>query len=148
MTLAALRRRVESLNIEQVARESINETKEVIADLNAEQMFRGLRADGSEITPSYSELTVQIKKMKGQVFDHVTLRDTGAFQQAMFVRVSGLQVITGSSDLKSPKLERKYSKAKGSIFGLSEKFRAEYLRESLRPTFQQRITNLTGLKFG
>jgi hypothetical protein len=146
-TIAALRRRVEELNMEKVAVASITATQDSIADLNAEQMIKGLRSDGSDITPSYTEYTKELKRLKGQPTDRVTLRDIGRFQAAMFTKLQGLEVITGSADLKSAKLEKKYSKSKGSIFGLSERFRAEYIRENLRPAFQKQITDLTGLKF-
>ena len=114
---------------------SVKATKEAIADLNAEQMYKGLRSDGSAITPGYSELTKEIKRAKGQPIDRVTLRDTGAFYKGIYAQVTGIKIKIGSNDFKELKLERKYSKANGSIFGLSEKFKAEYIRESLQPAF-------------
>ena len=135
MTLSSFQTKLSQLDVEKAAIEAVSATTEMIADLNAEQMFKGLRADGSEITPGYSELTKEIKRAKGQPIDRVTLRDTGAFQASIFAKTQGLNIVIGSTDVKSGKLERKYSKAKGSIFGLSGKYNAEYIRETLRPAF-------------
>jgi hypothetical protein len=147
MNLLQLYNKLSALDIEKAASESVAETKEAIGDLNAMQMNAGLRADGSEITPSYSDFTVMMKKLKGQPWQFVTLRDTGAFQAGINVQVLGTKITIGSTDPKSAKLENKYSKARGSIFGLSEKYKAEYVRENLRPAFAKKIESLTGLKY-
>lgn len=95
-------------------------------------MISGIRADGSEILPTYIDFTIAIKQDKGQPTDRVTLRDTGAFQAAITTEVTQTHVITDSTDEKSAKLQKKYGK---KIFGLSEKFKAEYIRDNLRPAF-------------
>lgn len=110
----------------------MKETKERIADLNAEQMVAGIRSDGSEILPSYTDLTIYLKEQKGQITDRVTLRDTGEFQAAITTEITETHVITDSDDPKAEKLQKKYGK---KIFGLSEKFKYEYLRENLNPAF-------------
>jgi hypothetical protein len=135
------------MDIEQVAVQSVNETKESIADLNVMQMNRGLRSDGSEITPPYAPITRELKAAQGLNPDIVTLHDVGDFNAATYTKVEGLNVITGSTDWKSAKLERKYSRPRASIFGLSEKYRQEYIGADLRPVFKRRITDLTGLRF-
>src|SRR5688572_18251317 len=103
---------IATLDIEKVAIESVDATKEIMADLNVEQMRAGFRADGSPITPDYSDVTIMIKKAKRQVWDHVTLQDTGDFQRSITVDVEGKNVVLDSTDWKTAKLERKYSKAK------------------------------------
>lgn len=95
-------------------------------------MISGIRADGTEILPTYKDITIAIKQDKGQPTDRVTLRDTGEFQNKVFAEVTDTHVITGSTDDKSTKLQKKYGK---KIFGLSEKFKYEYIRESLNPAF-------------
>lgn len=95
-------------------------------------MFQGIRSNGSEILPTYADLTIEIKKLKGQPTDRVTLFDTGSFYQKIKTNVSGQLVITDSEDEKSEKLKKKYGKR---IFGLSENYRSEYLRETLNPKF-------------
>lgn len=135
MTIYQLQRNLTAVNVQSVALDAVEATKDNIADLNVLQMNRGLRSDGSEITPSYSNLTIELKKAKGQPTDRVTLFDTGGFQQAITTSVTGKSIVTGSSDIKSAKLEKKYSKKRGSIFGLSEKYKDEYIRENLEPEF-------------
>lgn len=146
MTPQQLYESFSKLDIEKIAIEAMTETSDARADYNVMQMIQGLRSDGSEITPSYSRMTIEIKKLKGQPTDRVTLRDTGAFQAEMYSRMEGLKVITGSNDPKEGKLEKKYSKAKGSIFGLSEKIKEEYVREDLGPLWKAKIEKATGLK--
>lgn len=95
-------------------------------------MIAGIRADGTEILPTYTDLTIQIKQEKGQPTDRVTLRDTGDFQNQVTTTVTDEFVTTDSTDEKSEKLQKKYGE---KIFGLSEKYKAEYIRESLNPAF-------------
>jgi hypothetical protein len=130
-TIKNLRKRVQNFQVQEVAVKSLDQTKEAIADLNVQQMISGKRADGSEILPTYKDITIAIKKSKGQPTDRVTLRDTGLFQEKITTTVTANKVITDSSDDKSEKLQKKY----GRIFGLSENFKSEYLRENLNPAF-------------
>ena len=146
-TIAQLKSALKSLDIQRVASEAVDESKDSILDLNVMQMNRGLRADGSFISPSYSPMTVEIKKAKGQPYDRVTLRDTGEFQREIYAIVQGIKIDIGSRNWKESKIEKKYSKARGSIFGLSEKYANTYIEDDLRPIFNKKISDVTGLKF-
>jgi hypothetical protein len=145
-TLVSMINRFKQIDTSAIAITSIVETKEAIANLNAEQMFSGLRSDGSEILPSYTDYTIELKKAKGQPADRVTLRDTGSFYENIKVEVIGDKININSTDEKAEKLNKKYSKAKGKIFGLSDRYKREYLNESLRKVFKKKIENATGLK--
>lgn len=145
-TIASMLNKIKSVDISTIAIASILETKETIGDLNIEQMNKGLRSDGSEILPSYSDLTIQIKKEKGQPTDRVTLKDTGSFYEGVKVNISGEKIDITSTDEKTAKLNKKYSKSKGNIFGLSDKFKREYLNEKQRPSFKKKVELATGLK--
>jgi hypothetical protein len=145
MTIPSLYNKVKALDTDAIIEQSIVETKETIADLNAEQLFTGKRSDGSEILPSYSDRTIAIKEQKGQPTDRVTLRDTGSFYQGIRVEVEGARIVINSTDEKNESLNKKYSTAKGNIFGLSIPFKREYLNEKLRPTFKNKISQATGL---
>lgn len=144
-TIFSMLSRVKAFDASKAAISAIIETKETIADLNVEQMNKGLRSDGSEILPSYTALTIEIKKEKGQPTDRVTLQDTGDFYRGVYVDVEGDKITSFSSDEKAAKLNKKYSKAKGNIFGLSNPFKREYLNEKLRPKFKARVFAGTGL---
>lgn len=145
-TIASLRRGLEALDEIKVAEDSVRETKEAIADTNVEQMMAGRRNDGTEILPSYKDVTIEIKKLKMQPTDRVVLRDTGAFQAAITTEVNGPNIVTTSSDSKTEKLKKKYNTAKGSIFGLGGKYKQEYIDEKLNPAFMKNIKKATGLK--
>lgn len=144
-TIVGLLNRVKAFDASKAAVAVISETKETIADLNVEQMNKGLRSDGSEILPSYTALTIEIKKEKGQPTDRVTLQDTGDFYKGVYVDIEGDKIKTFSTDEKAAKLNKKYSKAKGNIFGLSNPFKREYLNEKARPNFKAKVLLGTGL---
>lgn len=144
-SIHSLYNNVQSLDIEKIAAQSIDETKEVIADLNAEQLFHGIRSDGADITPYYAESTIAIKKEKGQPYDRVTLKDTGAFYAGIQVKVISNKVIIDSSDAKNDRLFKKYSTVRSNIFGLSPLYKREYLNESLRREFIGNLRKKLGL---
>ena len=94
-----------------IFQEVIKENESIIVDMNAEnQLFeKGVNALGVSISSyrPYTDKTVEIKKMKGQPFDRVTLRDTGDFHSAFFVRVSRENFSIDSTDWKTKKLVKK-----------------------------------------
>jgi hypothetical protein len=146
MTLYELQRRLKGFDIQAEIQESIIETSGDMIVLNQGQMSLGKRSDGTDITPTYSDLTIELKEQKGQESRWVTLKDTGAFWSDMFVDVGNNSYEMGSADAKAVKLEKKYGK---KIFGLSkESKREEYIPIYLLPALQSRITKRLGLKFG
>lgn len=120
-----------------IFQEVIKENESVIVDMNAEnQLFeKGVNALGVSISSyrPYSDKTVEIKKMKGQPYNRVTLRDTGDFHSAFFVRVSRENFSIDSTDWKTKKLEKKYGDQKGDIFGLTDENLTELITEYVAP---------------
>lgn len=103
---------------------SLQASSQEYVQLQREQLYSGVKKDNTEILPFYTPLTVQIKKSKGQITDHVTLRDTGDFYKGIFIKVDNPSDFTvDSSDSKSVKLQEKYSSA---IFGLNDDSRTEF----------------------
>jgi hypothetical protein len=146
MNLHDLQRRLKGFDIREELQQAVIETSGDMIVLNQGQMSLGKRVDGTEITPTYSDLTIMLKDEKGQESRWVTLRDTGSFWSDMFVDVGNNSYELGSADAKSAKLEKKYGK---KIFGLTkESKREEYIPIYLLPTIQTRITKRLGLKFG
>lgn len=139
---------MQSLNLNRIAESSIVDTKEDYAILNAEQLAAGKRADGTDTAPYYAPITVAIKRATGRglgaVTDRVTLFNTGSFYRGITVDVRGEVVQTSSTDYKSQELEEKY----GDIFGLSQRFKQEYVEEYLRPVWKTKMQDATGLKMG
>lgn len=146
MTLHELGRRLNGFDIHEEVQQAVIETSGDMIVLNQGQMSLGKRADGTEITPTYSDLTIMLKDEKGQESRWVTLKDTGSFWSDMFVDVGNNSYELGSADAKSASLEKKYGK---KIFGLTkESKREEYIPIYLLPALQTRITKRLGLKFG
>ena len=146
MTIHSLNRRLKDFDLLEVVQDAVVETSGDIITLNQGQMSLGRRADGTEITPTYSDLTIMLKDEKGQETRWVTLKDTGAFWGDMFVDVGNSSYEVGSADAKSAKLEKKYGK---KIFGLTkESKREEYIPIYLLPAVQNKITKRLGFKFG
>ncbi len=138
--------KIKAIDTDKICVDSLRDTKETIADLNAAQLFTGLRADGSEILPNYTPFTIELKKLKGQPIDRVTLRDTGAFYQAITTNITQDKVVTDSTDEKTAKLKKKYETSKGKLFGLNHESKVEYLQQQLRPAFKKKMEAATGLK--
>ena len=146
MTLHELQRRLKGFELLEVVQEAVIETSNDLITLNQGQMSLGVRSDGTEITPSYSDITIMIKDEKGQESRWVTLRDTGDFWNDMFVDVGNNSYEVGSADAKAAKLEKKYGKR---IFGLTKESKSEeYIPIYLLPAVQERITKRLGFKFG
>ncbi len=129
---------MESLDTEKIVIETMQESSDTLADLNAEQINTGLKADGSEM-PEYSFRSVfQYGKQPGPM----RLRDTGAWQAGIYAKVQGDKVVFDSTDGKDQMLTDRYGE---NIKGLSEKYKAEAIREKVRPVFKNKIEQATGL---
>jgi hypothetical protein len=146
MTLHEMQRRLKGFELLEEVQEAVIETSKDIIILNQGQMSLGVRSDGTEITPTYSDITIMIKDEKGQESRWVTLHDKGDFWNNMFVDVGNSSYEVGSADAKAQSLEKKYGK---KIFGLTkESKREEYIPIYLLPAVQERITKRLGFKFG
>jgi hypothetical protein len=145
MTLHSLQRKLAGFDIYKEVEETVVETAGDIAELNRGQMAIGRRADASEITPTYSDLTIELKQAKGQETEWVTLRDTGSFWSRIFVDVNAGSFTISSSDDKTGKLEKKYGE---KIFGLTKESRTEeYIPLYFFPALKAKITKKLGFKF-
>lgn len=146
LTLHEIQRRLKGFDLLAELQEAVIETSSDIITLNQGQMSLGKRADGSEITPSYSDLTIMLKDEKGQESRWVTLRDKGSFWGDMFVDVNANSYSLSSADEKTEKLRKKYG---DKIFGLTKESKSEeYIPYYLQPALQARITKRLGFKFG
>ena len=66
---------------------NLDNIKELIIELQQERLFeRGTDSNGASLG-NYSDYTVEIKREKGQRYDHITLRDTGEFYESFTVTV-------------------------------------------------------------
>lgn len=136
-------KRLEKLDVMQVAADSMEDTRQDIIRHQQDQLFAGRNADDREITPFYRPSTIARKKKKSQPTDRVTLKDTGSFYDGVFVDVRKETFVVSSTDPKTGFLVKKYN----AVFGLAGDFKVEYVRD-LRPVFNKKIEDITGLKFG
>lgn len=127
--------RIKNLDVHREVKTTLGETRNVILDLNQDQMIHGRRADDSDITPEYTHFTRLSKIEKGRDPDVVTLYDTGEFYNAMFVDVGSDELEIDSTDYKSDDLQAKYG---AGILGLSKGSKELYLDEAF-PVFKSKI---------
>ncbi len=155
-TIFKVLNRFKALDTDAIAVQVIEASVDTMADLNAEQIDSGLKANG-EVMPDYSQASVEFY---GKQPGPIRLRDTGAFQAGFFVTIKGGKVVFDSSDKKRDMLingDTAFTKEFGrtglevgygeEVFGLSEKYKLEAMREAVRPEFIKKMEVATGLKF-
>jgi hypothetical protein len=145
-TVAEMNKRFEKLDsgIDLMAWDSIDETGKEYAEKNAEQMFEGRLNDGTPITPAYAAKTIAIKKKKGQPYDIVTLRDTGAFHSSMNAMADNDLIRVGGNVDYENDLQKKYS---DKIFGLDKEKKSEYTFGPFWGAIKPKIEDVTKLSF-
>ena len=129
-------------NIDSVILDLVKEYDDFVLGLNQAQLYDdGIRNDGSKITPPYAQLTLQIKRKKGQPTDRVTLKDTGDFYDSFYIELGSNSFLINARDSKTIDLKQKYE---DEILGLTEKSIGELsqflkgkLIEQLRNELQQ-----------
>jgi hypothetical protein len=142
-TINTIKARLNSIDLKQEIKTSLESTKGQVADLNRERMLGGKLADGSNL-PNYSPVSVSVY---GYPPGPWRLKATGAFQAAITVAVQPTELTTTSTDEKTAMLIGKVN-AKGlkgsAIFGLDKAGKLEYIN-NLRPVFQNQVRNKLGL---
>jgi len=142
-TIYDMMKRLEAVDVMELAAESIEDTKSDMVEWQKEQLFAGKKETGGSIKPFYRPATIKEKKKKGQPTDRVTLRDKGPFYNAVFVDVRQTTFIIDSADRKTPFLVNRYGE---SIFGLGGIFKIGYISD-VRPVWEKKIEDKTGLTF-
>lgn len=134
----------ESVNIQQC----LKDEEEFILDLiRQDQLYnRGVNTLGIEISSyqPYAPYTKGQKASQGESPDRVTLRDTGAFHDSLYLEFSETQFEVKARDSKSKDLLDKYGE---EVLGLTaknmEKVREDVIRPYLEEQFRKRILNGT-----
>lgn len=121
------------------AKRSMIDTKDVLLDLNVEQLHKGQKSDG-RFMPDYSPVSVEVY---GKPPGPIKLYDTGAFYRGFMLDIGSILAITSSDD-KTDMLFKRYATKKHNIFGLNPLFAREYL-PALQKRFITRVRNKTGL---
>ena len=112
----------------------IKDNESFICDMNAqEQLYqRGVNTYGVPIMDymPYTPYTIEIKTIKHQPTDRVTLRDTGDFHESFYVEATNTEFVVKASDWKTEKLIRKYGR---QILGLTRENLQELIWQYIYP---------------
>lgn len=134
-TINQLRSRLTALNVKEVGYQSVEETKEVIAEIQREQMFQGLNAEGKKIgryrNNKYARAKNEMNPLPGLGIPDLKL--TGAFYRGFETKVTPETFSTSSTDEKNDELTAKYDP-----FGLNKESKVDYA-EKLRPVFVKNV---------
>lgn len=142
ITVAELGRRLRRVDVEKTAEDGILQTEKEFIEKQTEQLFEGFMADGSSIEPPYAASTVKRKKKKGQPYDRVTFKDTGAYYEKMGITLDNDIIRIGS---EVPYEKHITDRSGTGIYGLTEENRKEYVWKSLFPKIKARIESITKL---
>lgn len=115
--------------LEDIIRDKEDVIVSAIAD---DQLYRrGINGRGEKIMSymPYTAKTIQNKKRKGQPTTRVTLRDTGAFHESMYVVFDSEGFYITASDEKTEELIKKYGE---EIFRLTDKNFTRIVRSHIR----------------
>ena len=108
-----------NLNDGVYVRKSLEDHKAQVIKANVDQLYEygvnrlGVRIDSYA---PYAPYTVFLKKQRGQPYDRVTLRDTGAFHKSFEIVFEPAEFYITASDPKTQELVDKYG---ANIFGLT-----------------------------
>ena len=130
-----------SLNIDDIMLEILKQEDDVIeliVDLNTNgQLFQGIDSKGNDLG-TYTQITIAIKRSKGQPTDRVTLKDTGDYYKSFDVKPykGGFEII--SDPIKEGfNLEDKY----GSDLESLTEYSLEELKFFLIPLIREYVLN-------
>ena len=134
-TVNQLRSRLTALNVKDVSFRSVEETKEVITEIQRQQMFQGLNAEGKKIgryrSNKYARVKNEMNPLPGLGIPDLKL--TGAFYAKMETDVTPEVFKSFSTDEKNAELTAKYDP-----FGLNKESKSKYAGK-LRPVFIKNV---------
>lgn len=145
-TIHNLASRFASLNFDQIKQQSLRETAPaIIPEMNIEQLKHGKLSDDNPIVPKLENITYAIDKenkngLNGRTLLTPDLKNTGGFYEGITTTVTRLTIKTFSIDLKSPKLEARYSKL---IYGPNTANLSKYAIEDLKPVLMSKLKTAT-----
>ena len=122
--------------LEDIVRDKEDVIVSAIAD---DQLYRrGINGKGKKIMDymPYTARTIKNKKRKGQPTTRVTLRDTGAFHESMYVVFDSEGFYITASDEKTQGLVEKYGE---EIFRLTDKNFTRIVRSHIRKELVKRL---------
>lgn len=137
-TIRKVAQNAQRINFDAIVRDSFEQTKGLIASFNKDNLKKGFLATGDPIRPEYGSIPYAAKKFNENgmaPFGTPDLFLTGAFQDAINIKVNAKSFTTFSTDSKASKLELKYS---SKIYGLPVIKNSEYV-ETIKPIIVEKI---------
>lgn len=121
--------------IEQQTAKIIMQMEKQIKDLvRLDQLYdKGIDGKGKEIEPEYSNYTIAVKKIKGEVTQHVTLHDSGALYRSFITDYGSYELYLFPTDKKTSGLLKKYG---ASIFDMTVDNQYKLNYEMILPKLQ------------
>lgn len=131
-------------NLNGVIADCFKENEEYLIDLNRHEQLvkRGIDGEGLTIVPPYEDSTKELKQIKGQITSHVTLRDTGSFQDSFELEVGPSQAEITSPHYLLKTLQKKYGT---NILGITPEFLQDFTESVI---FEKLIHKLNELLDG
>lgn len=125
-----------------VVLDAVYENEGKILDLVRDDQLtkQGIDGSGKSITPKYTAFTRSIKRDKGQVTSHVTLRDTGETQDTMLMEYGSDYFYPVATTEQVPGLLRKYGNrifdlTQNSVTEAAKIMRPDIFKRSLKMIF-------------
>ena len=116
--LKGVRAKYESVDTFVLITRIVAANQSFILDLNRSQLNDyGIKNTGDAVRPGYKNLTINLKKQKGQRIDHVTLKDEGDFYNSFRIEFTQSGFFIKALDVKTKSLIAKYGR---EILGLTE----------------------------
>lgn len=126
-------------DLDSIILDAVKQNEAEIIDLNIEQLENGLNNDSSQIAPAYTTTTIQIKRLKGQPTNRVTLKNEGDFHNSIFIAYGSDRFALGSTDIKTKKLKKKYG---FKVLGLTDdsiQETIELIKPDLRDSIKKKL---------
>lgn len=130
-------------NINNYMEDITRSIEDEIKELNVHQQYDlGQDRYGNEIRPEYTRFTVQIKTMKGQPTDRVTLQDTGEYHESFKIRyeIEGFELY--ATDWKTSSINKKYGE---TIYGLQDSAAQELADRVYKPRMIQKLKKILSI---
>lgn len=148
LSIREYRERFRKINLKAAIVETIKAKAEIIADLQATQMSRGERADGTKF-PDYSERSI---KEFGKPPGPWKLYDTGSFYSLIEIirydsRGWTLTSLDDKTDLIKAKVRKRLGTSQDKVFGLNDTSRDDFTMPHFRPELKKQMEKQSGLKF-
>lgn len=137
---------LESLNLQEIIQEAVQEVSQDYVKRNLDQLYEGLGSDGQKIEPQYKVPYYARRKNRMNAkpgYGTPDLYLTGAFAEGTEVALEGDELVEQSSVEYAQYLEKNYSEEQ--IWGLTEDNHEQFVNEDLRPLIIEKISELTGL---